>query len=373
MTTYTSLGMFSGAGGLDLGFEIAGFAHVGAMDWERWCVDTMMKNRPGWSPVQADAREWSWDEHVDVLVAGPPCQGYSLGGNREATDDRNLLYREVIRVANSIRPRAVVIENVLNLRTMHHPEVSVPFDQAIAQELAALGYAVDYGVFRMDGYGVPQTRRRFVFVAMRDGFPEGWRLPEPEGREAIRSHIWDLGQGSEVDLPNHDPKWGFASSVHQETGEAFDPAEEAVVVRFSRTASDGNPIRSFDQPMPAIDSATIWGWAQGNVEAVRKPKDRTGVGARFIRNPEATVTLWRVSASKLRAMTHREFARLQTFPDDWAFVGNNKRDVHLQIGNAVPVEFARRLGESVQEALRALDDGRLFVPASGSTGVTTLF
>jgi DNA (cytosine-5)-methyltransferase 1 len=127
-----------------------------------------------------------------------------------------------------------------------------------------------------------------------------------------------------------------------------------VPVRFSRKASDGNPVRSLDAPFPAVDTATVWGWALGNVRAQRFEKDR--VAGKFIRNPEADVTLWRISASRLRTFTHREYARLQTFHDDWAFYGRNKRDVHLQIGNAVPVEFARRVAGNVRLALQ-VDEG----------------
>ena len=139
-----------------------------------------------------------------------------------------------------------------------------------------------------------------------------------------------------------------------ETGSLCDASQEAVPVRLSRTASDGNPLRSLDKPFPAIDTATIWGWAQGDVKATRCHKDR--VKGKFIRNPNADVTLWRVSASRLRSFTHREYARLQTFPDDWEFIGHNKRSIHLQIGNAVPVAFAERLASNIKRALIALED-----------------
>jgi DNA (cytosine-5)-methyltransferase 1 len=375
MSQYTSLGMFSGAGGLDLGFEQAGFQHVAAMDFNRWCVRTLMKNRPSWTVDEADARAWSWTEGVDALIAGPPCQGYSLGGNRQATDDRNLLYKEVIRVARVIRPRVVVIENVLNLRTLRHPESGLPFDQQIASELTGIsaeGYEVFYGVFRMDGFGVPQTRRRFVFVAFRESAPAGYALPAPSGSEPIRPWIHDLGVEERLDLPNHNPRWDFKSKVHVATGEPYDPAEEPVVVRFSRTASDGYPVRDFDRPFPAVDTATVWGWAQGNVSAARFEKDR-GEEAKFVRNPKATVKLWRISASRLRSMTHREMARLQTFPDDWAFEGASLRDVQVQVGNAVPVVFARRLGENVSQALQALSKGVAFPDPDPGPGGARLF
>jgi DNA (cytosine-5)-methyltransferase 1 len=175
----------------------------------------------------------------------------------------------------------------------------------------------------------------------------------------IRPFLHDLAQAAVApDLPNHAPAWGFVSAVHSETGESFPEDAEVVPVRFSRTASDGHPVRSFDEPFPAVDTATVWGWAQGNVQAARHAKDRQS--EKFIRNPDAKVTLWRVQASRLRTFTHREYARLQTFPDHWVFLGQNRRDVQMQIGNAVPVEFSRRIARNVRQALEASDQRRRF-------------
>ncbi|MCY4134297.1 MAG: DNA (cytosine-5-)-methyltransferase [bacterium] len=363
MGELTALSMFSGAGGLDLGFEAAGFTTVAAVDHDPNAVDTLRKNRPEWNPVEADVRDWTPDslpDTPDVLVAGPPCQGFSLGGNRQAADDRNGLFREVCRVAQQVRPRVVIIENVLNLRTMLHPDTGRPFIKEIAVSLAEAGYGdIAWDVFKMDAHGVPQTRRRFVFVAFRDKAPDRWHLPAPSGYEPIRPWLWDLAHNDKISLPNHDPSWGFKSQVHVDRG--MDPGQDAPmsVVRFSRTASDGNPIRDWDRSFPAVDTATIWGLAHGHVSARREPRDRSRE-AKFVRNPDTDVTLWRVQADRLRSLTHREYARLQTFPDSWEFVGGNKRDVHLQIGNAVPVQFAERLGHNIREALRALNTGRAF-------------
>lgn len=358
--TYSVLSIFSGAGGLDLGFEVEGFEHLEAVELNRWCVDTLRKNRPSWNPVEADVQLWKPSaKEVDVLIAGPPCQGFSLGGHRQAADDRNGLFREVIRVAKESRPRAIVIENVLNLRTMSDPTTGRPFAAQIAHELAAIGYSVDFDVFKVAHYGVPQTRRRFVFVAFRGDMPEGYCLPSGGAITAARPFLEDLGNGRGIGLPNHDPKWGFKSSVHVSTGDSINPTDEVRPVRFSRTASDGNPIRDLAEPFPAVDSATIWGWAQGNVRAQRFAKDRST--GKHIRNPSATVTLWRIQASRLRSFTDREYARLQTFPDEWEFVGGNKRDVHLQIGNAVPVKFAERVARSIRLGLEAIDHRRPFM------------
>ena len=347
------LSLFSGAGGLDLGFEAAGFRLLEAIDINPWCVETLQKNRPNWKVILGDVRDYYPEQRPDVLLAGVPCQGFSIGGNRQANDSRNLLYKEVIRVANICQPRIVLIENVLNLRTMKSPENNRPFTEQMIGELEEIGYRVFHDIFKVCHYGVPQTRRRFVFIGFKGQAPPGYCLPPPGERTMIREFLYDLAQENVTDLPNHSLQWGFKSKVHRETGEAFDVREEVVPVRLSRTASDGHPIRSFDAPFPAIDTATIWGWAQGNVVATRCAKDRKN--GQFVRNSEAKVRLWRVSASRIRSFSDREYARLQTFPDDWIFMGKTKRDIHLQIGNAVPVRFANVLAHNIKKALECLD------------------
>lgn len=360
MSERTVLSLFSGAGGLDLGFELEGFKHVLAMDNDEQAVQTLQHNRPSWGAVCADVRDFrpTREDTADVLVGGFPCQGFSLGGHRLADDERNVLYAEMIRVAAAIRPRVVVLENVLNLRTMIFPRSGKPFATQIAGELEDLGYTVSYDIFKVCHFGAPQTRRRFVFVAFLGKEPSGYHLPQPGPVTPARAFLGDLADGSGPSLQNHDPRWGFRSKVHEETGEPFNPAEAAVPVRLSRTASDGNPVRSLDSPFPAIDTGTIWGWAQGNVTAGRFAKDR--MSGPFVRDPEAAVSLWRIRASRIRAFTAREYARLQTFPDDWFFVGKSRRDLQMQVGNAVPVSFAQSVARNVRLGLDSLDGGRGF-------------
>lgn len=361
------LSLFSGAGGLDLGFESAGFEHVLALDSDPSSCATLRKNRPTWEVVQQDARLFNPKESpsVDCLIAGFPCQGFSLGGKRDPEDDRNSLYLEVVRTAQVLRPSVVVIENVLNLRTMKDPLSNKPFAETIADALRKIGYEVRYEVFRVSHYGVPQTRRRFVFIAALNGFPKDFFFPQPDKEESTaRQWLWDLAHDENITLPNHEVLWGFPSSVHTSTGKRVSKRDSILPVRFSRTASDGNPVRDWDAPFPTVDTGTMWGFAQGNVQAARFEKDRTN-GA-FVRNPDATVRLWRIEASRLRALTHRELARLQTFPDDWVFEGDVSRDVHRQIGNAVPVAFAARIGRTVAALIEAKQKGLSYSSPDGA-------
>lgn len=357
-TDYTFLGLFSGAGGLDLGFEKAGFIHTESSDILDYAVNTIKQNRPNWDVLHCNVRDYkpSYRNGLDVLLAGFPCQGFSLGGNREETDERNTLYKEVIRIAKAMQPRVIVMENVLNLRTMKHPETGKPFATQIANELSAIGYTTKFDFFRVSEHGVPQTRRRFIFIAYKGDTLMHFRFPVPGKDTAIKDFIFDLAQDLTIQLPNHNPEWGFKSYAHTETGEAFKESEFAIPIRLSRTASEGNPIRDFNSPFPAIDTATVWGWALGNVVAERIDKDREN--AMYVRNPNSTAKLWRLKASKIRPFTAREYARIQTFPDDWIFYGNNKRELQLQIGNAVPVIFAKRIAMKVRQALEVLDGQR---------------
>lgn len=361
-------GLFSGAGGLDLGFEMAGFTHLYSSDIDSWSVRTLRDNKPNWDVTEADVREIAHTDlpDSDILLAGFPCQGFSLGGNRLESDERNFLFKEVVRLTKAKRPRFVLIENVLNLRTMKEPESGKPFVDVISENFENLGYHIKHNIFRVSGFGVPQTRRRFIFIASLDKFPSTFHWPTPESDTPASAFLGDIAVNPFIELPNHSPEWGFRSRVHEETGEPFDPSESPVICRFSRTGSDGHPIRSLDVPFPAIDTATIWGWAQGNVEAERKPKDR--VNGSFIRNPNIDLKLWRIKASRLRSFTDREYARLQTFPDSWVFHGGNKRHTHKQIGNAVPVQFAYRIGHFLQAIYQSQQSGKQMDSFSSGAG-----
>ena len=354
MKNYNYIGLFSGAGGLDLGFENAGFTHIESNEILPYAVSTLRKNRPGWEVVEGDVRGYNplYRGDVDVLLGGFPCQGFSLGGNRDPDDDRNKLYREVIRIAKVNLPRVIVLENVLNLRTMKHPVTGKPFAQQISEELAEIGYETTFDFFKVCYHGVPQTRRRFIFVAFLGAIPKYYAMPKVEKLTSIRDSIYELGQDDTVKLPNHNPKWGFKSYAHKETKEPYSD-EEAIPVRFSRTASVGFPLRKWDEPFPAVDTATVWGWAKGNVQAFQIVKDREN--DIYVRSRKSKAPLWRIQASRLRSFTAREYARLQTFPDDWEFIGKNKRELQLQIGNAVPIKFAERIATSVKTALLMQD------------------
>ena len=361
MTHYNVLSVFSGAGGLDIGFEQAGFEHLELVELDDHCVTTINANRPKWKVFHGDIHKYEPSfKNIDVLIGGPPCQGFSLGGNRNESDLRNQLFLEMVRIAKATNPRVVVIENVLNLRTMKAPWSGKNFAEEIASNFKQIGYSVIFDAFKVSYYGVPQTRRRFVFVAVKGDFPNGYELPAPDTKEtSIRKFIQDISMNNENKIPNHNPEWGFHSRVHtNKMAITVENIKNPVPIRISRTGSDGFPIRKFDEPFPAVDTATVWGWAVGNIHAERKESNKSC--GNDLKKQDAGVKLWRIEADEMRTFTHREYARLQTFPDNWVFYGNNKRDIHKQVGNAVPIEFARRVATNINQLLGALDTNSKF-------------
>lgn len=364
---YSFASYFCGAGGLDIGFDNAGFEHIFSNDIDSASTKTIEVNKPRWDVKCCDVRDVSAiNIKSDVLCAGFPCQGFSLGGHREITDPRNELYNEAIRLTKESKPRVVIFENVLNLRKMTFDN-SVSAAETIANALESIGYEVFYNSFRVSFYGAPQTRRRFIFVAFRDGAPANYHLPLPDSEEAtIDSYLRDLAFDSLLPKPkltkiiNHEYSWGFASKVHSFRYEnPFEcDAQSIVPLRLSRTASDGNPVRSFNKPLQALDTGTIWGWGAGKVEAERVSIDRND--SKHTRNRNSRQPLWRITSDCMRRFSNRELARVQTFPDTWKFIGLRGNDIQKQIGNAVPVSFALRIAENIQKALSVLDDGGIF-------------
>lgn len=360
---YTSIGLFSGAGGLDLGFEQAGFEHILSNDNDETACNTLSINRPKWKVFCKDARQLDLRGVCpDVVLAGFPCQGFSLGGHRKIEDERNQLYKSAVELVDQCRPRAVVFENVFNLRTMTFDgEISAA--EEIRMALSRIGYETTYEMLRCSLYGVPQTRRRFIFVGFRDGLPTNYTLPVGTQKEATcRSALFDsaissldpINVSSNVDDPF---SWSFQSTAHKSRRRSLSDLSDTqiVPVRLSRTASDGNPVRGFDAPMPALDTGTIWGFAVGDVQAHRYLPDRTKKSN--VRNRESQAKLWRIEADLIRKMTSRELANLQTFPADWHFCGSTWGHRLKQIGNAVPVNLARQIGLSVRNGLSSLDYG----------------
>jgi len=347
---YVVADLFAGAGGFTAGFQRAGFMPVAAVEYDRWAASTYAANFGDHvlaCPVEVvgvrrvgDVLEWSGrnlvgadvrfeSPAVDVLVGGPPCQGFSPLGrmNDWSFDDpRNKLWKHYVRILDVVQPKIFVIENV--------PELLKSPEFALLREHVGQSYDVIFGVLNAAHYGVPQARRRAIVVGSRVG-PAC--LPPPINvRRTVRDAIADLAAvptGEDWHLPrNPDPTSIERYKAVPPGGNRFDLMRQRPDITpncWKKKVTGSTDVfgrMHWDEPAPTIRTEFF------------KPEK-----GRYL-HPEAH-----------RPITIREAARLQTFPDTFVFSGSNVQ-VSKQIGNAVPVDFAERIALGVKAMLDGIDD-----------------
>lgn len=305
------LSLFSGGGGLDLGFERAGARTVVCVDNDHESCKTLRHNRPQWEVFEGDIREYIPNvSNIDIVAGGPPCQGFSSAGKGDPNDPRNYLWQEYFRIVEAVKPRAIVLENVSALahsRNGGHLE-------GIVDSLEESGYIFDMGVLNAADYGVPQARRRLIVIGLKEGIPS---LPSPTTRDSqptVKDAIGDLeslpadSEFSHVP-PNHAPH---------------------VVERWKKLAPgevDPNYRRGrldYDKPSVTIRAGGGYGPKGNHLAGFHPP----------------------IHPTRPRQLTVREAARIQSFPDDWILKGS-KTAQGRQVGNAVPVGLAEQIAKHV--------------------------
>jgi DNA (cytosine-5)-methyltransferase 1 len=392
-STPTAIDLFSGAGGASLGVIGAGFDLRLAADLSPACGLTHASNLPGEFLV-ADIREVDAGKvlaaadvrpgELDLLFAGPPCQGFSIIGARVVWDERNNLFREVLRVAGEVRPRCVVIENVPGLVNL----AGGAYLRAILDGLGKLGYAVACAELLAAQYGAPQMRWRLVIIAWRAdlGIPVGFGFPRPTVGAAS---IGDLLPN--VTITSHETA-GFVT-----TREAIGDLPVIAAGEESRRYI-GPPRTSYQQQMRAgladeLDNhyaarlspanlarlallAPGQDWRDlpndmlpgGMQRALRKDHTRRYRRMTWDGVPRAVITRFRDPKSgeythpeQDRTISIREAARLQGFPDRFVFHGDRSSQ-YDQVGNAVPVQLAGAVASEVLNCLAGNPSGRLASP-----------
>lgn len=313
------LSLFSGAGGLDLGFERAGAETVVCVDNDPESCKTLRHNRPRWDVFEGDIRKYvPTVRDIDIVIGGPPCQGFSSAGKGNANDPRNFLWHEYFRVVNAVKPRALVLENVSALAHGRNGDHL----SGIMTALEESGYRFKMGVLNASHFGVPQARRRLIVIGLRDGEPS---LPTPTTLEApmtVKEAIGDLESAPyNAELshipPNHAPH---------------------VVERWDRLAPgevDPNYRRGrldYDKPSVTIRAGGGYGPRGDHLAGFHPP----------------------IHPTQPRQLSVREAARLQSFPDDWILRGS-KTAQGRQVGNAVPVKLAEAVARHVVGLLEGSD------------------
>ena len=333
---HTFIDLFSGAGGLMRGFINAGFSPLFSVEMWAPAIETHRLNYPDIPVWDEDIRTIENDrlipyrDSVDVIVGGPPCQGFSTIGKRLVKDPRNELVFEFIRFVDVIKPRMFLMENVRGLLSSDNGNTK----QAIEDEFRRVGYSVISKVLCAADYGVPQIRNRVFFIGTRNDLGIAPAFPPATHAKdnylTVGDAINDL-LGKENAVPNHVPM-------------RHNPTVEARISYIK----EGEGI-----PKEGLPDEVSLGSRSDYKD--NKIKNFSHVYRRLSRFRPATTMVPGHNAFPLhptenRSLTVREAARIQTFPDDVVFCGTRQNQC-IQVGNAVPVLLAEKIAEQIKSTL----------------------
>lgn len=333
---YSVLELFAGAGGLAIGLEKAGLKCKALNEMDKWACETLRFNRPEWKVLEGDIKEFNFSEYqnqIDVVTGGFPCQAFSYAGKKLGLSDaRGTLFYEFARVVNEVKPAICIGENVRGL--LNHDNGKTL--EGMMSILDEIGYRVvnPVQVLKAINYKVPQKRERLILVGIRKDIGVNYGYPKPYSKIYNLSEALKKGELFDCDVPE---------------------SEGSKYPKHKREILDLVPPKGYWRDLPI------------NVQKAYMQKSfylgggKTGI-ARRIGWDEPCLTLTCSPAQKqterchpeeTRPFTVREYARIQTFPDEWKFSGSISQQ-YKQIGNAVPVNLATEIGYSIVKFLNAV-------------------
>jgi DNA (cytosine-5)-methyltransferase 1 len=346
------LDLFSGAGGFSFGFDLVnGFQTLIGVDFDANVLKTFKKNIKGSVVIQGDLTDKnvkkdivkkSKELGINMIIGGPPCQGFSLKGKNLGLDDpRNFLFKEFVKIVKDLLPEVFVIENVKNLIN----SCKGFFINQIVEEFYKLGYIVNYGVLNAKDFGVPQNRERTIIIGSRS---KSIALPvAQEERVTVREAILDLsylesGEGEFQATYRNEPLSLYQKNIRNGSKYLFNHIatshSKSALYKLSLIPPEGDKSSLPKELHGKQKFTTTWSrlvWdAQSPTIDTRFDTPSNGRNSHPVLN---------------RSITAREAARIQSFPDTFVFYGN-KGSVCRQIGNAVPPLLAKAIGQAIKSA-----------------------
>lgn len=325
---YSVLELFAGAGGLAVGLEKAGLKCVALNEIDKWACQTLRKNRPNWRVLEGDIKDFDFSElnnKVDIVTGGFPCQAFSYAGKKLGLKDaRGTLFYEFARVVTEVNPSICIGENVRGLLSHDNGNTL----QGMISILDEIGYnVVPVQVLKAVQYRVPQKRERLILVGIRKDIDIEFEYPKPHKKIYTLKDALKKGEL-------------FNSDVPESSGAKYP--------EYKKNVLDLVPPKGYWRDLPVDIQKEYMGGSYflGG--------GKTGM-ARRIGWDEPSLTLTCSPAQKqterchpdeTRPFTVREYARIQTFPDEWEFSGSIAQQ-YKQIGNAVPVNLGQELGYSI--------------------------
>lgn len=329
---YSVLELFAGAGGLAIGLESAGLKCVALNEIDKWACQTLRNNRPNWSVLEGDIKEFDFSKFknsVDVVTGGFPCQAFSYAGRKLGLNDaRGTLFYEFARVVQEVNPVICIGENVRGLLSHENGKTL----QGMISILDEIGYKVaPIQVLKAINYRVPQKRERLILVGIRKDIDIDFDYPKPSRKTYNLKEALKKGELYNCDVPK---------------------SEGSKYPEHKKKVLDLVPPKGYWRDLPLDIQKEYMG------KSFYLGGGKTGM-ARRIGWDEPSLTLTCSPAQKqterchpdaTRPFTVREYARIQTFPDNWKFAGSISQQ-YKQIGNAVPVNLAKEIGYSIIKVL----------------------
>ena len=377
---YKCIDLFAGCGGLSLGFEMAGFNIPLAIEIDDWAAETYKKNHSSTEVLIGDITQITdldniiskEDLPVDGIIGGPPCQGFSLSGNRDKKDPRNSLFMEFVRFVKYFKPKFFVMENVTGILSMKTQDNELVKD-IILSEYDAAGYNVTICKLNAAEYGVPQSRLRVFFIGIRKDLPfnEKDLTPTPflfnEDQVTLEEAIMDLPQikareGKEFQEYSQEPTNDYQKWARNNSDGVYNHIAmrhtQRIIERFENIGY-GQSVADVDechQQRKRGDASKISGkvFSQNNMRPYPN-KPAPTIAASFQSNF--------VHPYLNRNFTAREGARIQSFPDTYIFCGKRttmswEKNIsqYQQIGNAVPPLLGKAIAENMIQYLKKETD-----------------
>lgn len=350
MTKLRVLDLFCGAGGLSRGFLDAGFEVVLGVDFDDSALKTFEKNHGDTKALKLDLfnlnninilKEYYFSQYteLDVLVGGPPCQGFSLAGKREELDERNTLYKAMVEVARVLKPRAIVLENVPGMLTLYDGKAK----DRIINDFKELGYNMNVKILYAPDYGVPQIRKRAFFVGLLNSEVE-FEFPKPilSNNEYVTCEdaIGDLPElngiyGDEIQDYETTPKTKYQINMRKNSEKIYNhigTIHSEKTIKMISLVPEGKNYKSLP---PEYAGMYKYNEALTRYHS-KKPSLTINTGHRSHFHYKYN-----------RIPTVRESARLQSFPDSFIFYGN-KSEQYKQVGNAVPPMLGYFIAQQIE-------------------------
>ena len=341
--TYNVIDLFCGCGGLSLGFEQAGYNVLLGIDiWED-ALETFSHNHKNGVTLCADLSKVTGEDvdreikyqQVDVIIGGPPCQGFSIAGKRIVDDERNSLYKSFVRMVEYFNPKAFVLENVPNILSIGGGVVR----EAIIHDFQDLGYNVVTQVLTASDYGVPQNRRRAIFVGLKDSTFD-FEIPKVAHKVTTAEALSDLPEGSQSYKSDYicAPQSDYQILMRRDSKGVMNhevTIHNAQTTEIIAMVPDGGNYK--DLPIQLQNTRKVHiAWTRLNSQ---KPSITIDTGHRHHFHYK-----WN------RVPTVRESARIQSFPDNFEFLCS-RTSQYKQVGNAVPPLMAKAIAEQLKKNL----------------------